>query len=50
MGILKDKKGQGLTLGKLIILILVVIVILLVIYGVYKLGIIDYFKNLPGFG
>lgn len=45
----KDKRGQGFTLKKLIILVLVVLVVLLVISGAYKLGILDFLKNLPGF-
>ena len=44
-----NKKSQSLPTKKLISAILIVIVVAIVIFGVYKLGIIEWFRGLPSF-
>jgi len=46
---MKNKRGQSLVTKKLIVMVLVVFVIVVVIWGLFKLGVIEWVMNLPSF-
>ena len=46
---MRNKKGQGITTEKILVVVLVLLVVVLVLWFYFKADVLKYFRNLPGY-